>query len=60
MALESAANIKTAVAAAAVQLTVILQDTVLTEMPAVIAHPSHPLRDLLKLFAFNSFIVVNI
>jgi hypothetical protein len=53
MALESAANIKTAVAAAAVQLTVILQDTVLTEMASVISHPSHPLRDLLKLFVFN-------
>jgi hypothetical protein len=53
MALESAANIKTAVATAAAALTTVLQDTVLTELAQAIAHPSHPLRDITKLFNFD-------
>jgi hypothetical protein len=53
MALESAANIKTAVGTAATALTTVLQDTVLTELAQAISHPSHPLRDVAKLFNFN-------
>jgi len=52
MALESQANFKTAIAAAAVQLTTAFQDTVDTKTAGVIADPTHPLRQLEKLFSF--------
>lgn len=52
MALESQANFKTAIAAAAVQLTTALQDTVDTKTAGVIADPTHPLRQIEKLFSF--------
>ena len=51
MALESEVNFKAAAALAAVQLTVMWQDTVKTEMAAVIKNPHHPLRDLNRLFS---------
>lgn len=53
MTLVSQANFKTAIAAAAVQLTTALQDTVDTKTAGKIADPSHPLRQIEKLFSFN-------
>lgn len=53
MAQISEANAKTAVAAAAVQLTTLFKDTVKTEVAPSLANPHHPLRRILKLFNFN-------
>ena len=53
MALESATNIKAAIATAAADLTTALQDTVVTHTALEIRHPSHPLRKIEKLFLFN-------
>lgn len=50
MALESEANFKTAIGTAAADLTTALQDTVLTEMAAIVRDSKHPLRQIDKLF----------
>jgi len=53
MAQYSEANTKTAVAAAAVQLTLILKDTVKSEVTPKLQSPHHPIRQIEKLFDFN-------
>ena len=54
MAQYSEANTKTALAAAAVQLTLILKDTVKSEVTPALASPHHPIRKIAKLFNFNA------
>ena len=54
MALESAINIKAAAALAAVQLSVIWTDTVVTHTALDIRNPMHPLRQIEKLFLYNA------
>jgi len=53
MAQISEAAAKTAAAAAAVQLTLILGDSVDTRCHGFLYHPSHPMRKIEKLFNFN-------
>lgn len=53
MALETAANFKTAIGTAAADITTAWSDTVLTEIAAPIRNNHHPLRKLAKLFIFN-------
>lgn len=53
MAQISEAAAKTAAAAAAVQLTLIFGDSVDTRCHGKLYHPSHPMRQIEKLFNFN-------